>query len=87
MCLNYPKSLTSQKLKSLLCLFCLTSFHGFAILYGRIELIVCLVFYLIIKMWENLISKLYQKWQTAVKTFKKHQNVLTETHKKKNIIL
>ena len=31
----------------------------------------------------NLYKKPYQKWQTAVKTFKKHQNVPTGTHKKR----
>ena len=72
-------------------LFGLKSFHGFVILGGRIERIDCLVFYLVIKMWENLYKKTYQKWQTAVKTFKKHQNVSMEhangTYKKRQIFL
>ena len=60
--------------------------HGFVILTGRIEPISCLVFYLAIKMWENLYKKAFQKWQTALKTLKKHQNVPTGTHKKRQIL-
>ena len=29
------------------------------------------------------LQKTYQKWKTAVKTFKKHKDVPTETHKKR----
>ena len=83
MCVNHPKILTSQELNSPLDLFGLNSFHKFAILGGRIEPIACLVFYLVIKMYENLYKKPYQKGQTAVKTFKKHQNVPTGIHKKR----
>ena len=78
-----PQILTFQKLSSPLGLFGLKSFHGFVILGGRIERIDCLVFCLVIKMWENPYKKSYQKWQTAVKAFKKHQNVLTGTHKRR----
>ena len=85
MCANHLKILASQKLSSPLGLFYLKSFDGFVILGGRIEPIACLVFHLAIKMWENLYKKQYQKWQTAVKTFKIHQNVSTETHNKRQI--
>ena len=68
------------------CLFGLKNFYEFVILVGRIEPIACLVFYLVIKMWENLFEKPYQTWKT-VKTFKKHQNVVTGTHKKRKILL
>ena len=37
-------------------------------------------------MWENLYNKSYQNCQTALKTFKKHQNVPTGTHKKRQIL-
>ena len=38
-------------------------------------------------MWENPYKKkIYQTWQTAVKTFKQHQNVPRETHKKRQIL-
>ena len=36
---------------------------------------------------ENLYRKPYRKWPTAVKTFKKHQNAPTRTHKKDQILL
>ena len=72
--------LTSQKLYIPLCLFGLKGFYGFVILVGRIEPIACLVFYLVIKMWENPYKKPYQIWKT-VETFKKHQNCLTGEHK------
>ena len=41
------------------------------LLFGRIERITCLAFYLLIKMWENIYKNSYQNWQTAVKTLKK----------------
>ena len=58
---NHQKILTFQKLSDSLGLLELKNFHRFVILGGRIEPIVCLVFYLIIKMWENLYKKPYQK--------------------------
>ena len=61
-------------------------FHGFVIFGGMIEPITYLVFYLIIRMWENLYKKPYQTWRTAVKAFKKHQNVPKGTHEKKQIL-
>ena len=85
MCANHPKILAPQKLNNPLGLFYLKSLDGFVILGGRIEPIACPVFYLAIKMWEDLYKKQYQKWQTAVKTFKIHQNVPTETHKQRQI--
>ena len=36
---------------------------------------------------ENLYRKPYRTWPTAVKTFKKHQNAPTWTHKKSHILL
>ena len=84
MCVNHPKFLTSQKLSSPL--LGLKSFHGFVIFGGMIEPITYLVFYLIIRMWENLYKKPYQTWRTAVKAFKKHQNVPKGTHEKKQIL-
>ena len=60
-----PKILNYQKLRSPL--LGLTSFHGFVILV-RIEPIACLVFHLVIKMWENPYKKAYQTWKT-IKTF------------------
>ena len=80
-----PKILTSQKLCSPLCSFGLKSFHGFFILVGRIEPTTWLVFYLVIKMWENPYKKPYQTRKT-VKTCKKHQNVLTGTYKIRQIL-
>ena len=65
----------------------LKSSHGFVILVGRTETISCLVFYLVIKMWENLYKKPYQTWKTVVKIFKKHQNVSMGTHKKETNII
>ena len=85
MCANHPEILAPQKSSNPLGLFYLKSLDGFVILGGRIEPIACPVFYLSMKMWEDLYKKQYQKWQTAVKTFKIHQNVPTETHKKRQI--
>ena len=72
-------------------LFSLKSFHEFVILGGSIGLIACLVFYLVIKMWENIYKKPCQTWQTALKTFKNHQNVSYEhangTYKKRQMFL
>ena len=53
-CANHPKILTSEKLSSPLGLFDLRSFHEFVILFGRMESISCVVFYLVIKVWEVL---------------------------------
>ena len=36
---------------------------------------------------DNLYTKPYRKWPTAVKAFKKHQNAPTGTHKKSQILL
>ena len=36
---------------------------------------------------ENLYRKPYRTWPTAVKTFKKHQNTQTRSHKKSQIVL
>ena len=36
---------------------------------------------------ENLYRKPYRKWLTVVKTFQKHQNALTGTNKKSQILL
>ena len=36
---------------------------------------------------ESLYTKPHRKWPTAVKTFKKHQNAPTRTHKKDQILL
>ena len=84
---SQTKNLTFQTLKSALGLFGLKSSHGFVILCGRIEPIARFVFYLVINMWENLYKKSYQSWQTAVKTFKKHQNVPAGTHKKRQTLI
>ena len=83
---NHPKVLTSQKPVSTLGLLGLKNFHGFVILRGRIEPIACLVLYLVIKMWGNLYKKSYQTWQTAVKTFEKHQNVPRGIQKQRQIL-
>lgn len=53
-CANHPKILISEKLSSPLGLFDLRSFHEFVILFGRMESISCVVFYLVIKVWEVL---------------------------------
>ena len=37
--------------------------------------------------YEYFCKKLYQTWSKAVKTFKKHQNAPTRTHKKNQILL
>ena len=86
MCVNHQKILTSQKLSSPLGLLGLKSFHGFVIVGGRIEAVACLLLYLVIKARENLYKKPYQKWQTSVKTFKKHRNVPMAAHKKRQIL-
>ena len=83
MCINHPKILTSQKLSSLLSLLGIKSFHELFILGGRREPISCLVFYLFIKKWENLYMKSHQKWQTAVKTFKKKIKIFQRKHTKR----
>ena len=80
------KNFEFPQIASSFCLFGLKNFYGFVILVGKIEPIASLVFYLVIKMWENLFEKPYQTWKT-VKTFKKHQNVVTGTHKKRKILL
>ena len=85
MCVNHPKPLSHQKLSNSLGLFCFKSFHGLVIVGGRMERIVCPVFYLVIKIREHLYKNPYQKWQTAVKTFKNH--VPTGTHKNRQILL
>ena len=36
---------------------------------------------------ENLYKKTYRTWPTAVKTFKKHQNTQTRSHKKSQVLL
>ena len=66
-------------------MFGLKSVHGFVILVGKIKFVACLVFYLVIKMRENLCKKPYQTWKTVVEIFKKHINVPTGTQKKKQI--
>ena len=86
MCVNHPKTLTSQKLSSPLSLFGFKSFRECVILGGRIVPTAYLVFYLVMKMREHLYKKPNQKWQTTVKTFKQNQNVLTVTHKKRQIL-
>ena len=79
-----PKILTYQKLRSPL--LGLTSFHGFVILVRRIEPIACLVFHLVIKMWENPYKKAYQTWKT-IKTFiQKKSKCNKNSQKEANII-
>ena len=87
-------TMTSQKLSIPLSFFGLKLFHGFVILGGKMEPIACLVFYLVIKMLENLSKKPYRAWQTipnmanSSKNIKKtsHQNVPIATHKKRQIL-
>ena len=86
MCVGHPNILTSQKLRSHLGLFGLKSFHWFAILVGRIKAIACLVFYLVMKMLENLYKKPYQTRKTVVKILTKHENLPTGRHKKRQIL-
>ena len=85
-CVNHPKISTTQKLSSPLGFFGLEIFHKFAIVGGRIKPIACVVFYFVIKMRKMFYKKPYKKWQIALKTFKKHQNVPTGTHKKRQIL-
>ena len=49
----------------------------------------CFIWYKIVgsSSLENLYRKPHRKWPTAVKTFKKHQNAPTRTHKKDQILL
>ena len=61
MCINHPKILTSQKLRSPLYLFLLKRFPRYPY------------------------KKPHKTWKT-VKALKKHQNVLTATHKKREIL-
>ena len=56
MCVNHPNILAFQKLRSPLVLFGLKSFHGFAILGGKIEPIACLCF-----VWSKKSGKIFQK--------------------------
>ena len=63
--------------------FDLKSFYEFVILGGKMEPIVCLLFYLVKKMWDILYKKPYQ---TANSYRKQHQNVLMGTHKQKRIL-
>ena len=86
MCANHPKVLTSKKFGSPLCLFGLKSVPRFVIFVGRIKPIACLVFYLVIKLWEDLYKKPFHTWKTLVKIFKKHKNVPSGTHKKRQIL-
>ena len=77
--------LTFQKLNcSLGLLGFLTLFHRFAIVDTSMKATVCLLFYLVIKMWEVLTNvlnkKIYQTWLAAVKTFKIHQDTPTRSH-------
>ena len=75
--------MTSQKLSFPLGLFCLKNFNG--ILSGRKELIACLLFYFVIKMWEFLTWKIFKTYQTSptvVKIFKQHENATTRPQKK-----
>ena len=60
MSVNHPKIFTSKKLSNRLGLFGLKSFHKYFILGERIKPIVYLVFYLAIKIWENLCKKANQ---------------------------
>ena len=83
-----PINFDFPKADSHLGLFGLKRFHAFVILGGRIEHIACLVFYLVIKMWEDLYKKPYQNWQTAVKTFKETSKCFNgNTQKEENIVL
>ena len=66
MCVNHPKILTSQKLRSSSGLFGLKGFPEFVILLERIEPIACLLFYLVIKIWENF----YRTLKTVAKILK-----------------
>ena len=79
------KTTSKFRLASPLGLFCLNSFHGFVFRWED-RIIVCLVLYFVIKMWENPYKKQQQTRQTAVKTFKKHQNISTEAHKKRQML-
>lgn len=79
------KILTSQELCSPLGLFGLKSVHAFFILVGRITPVACLVFYLVIKVWESLYNKTYQTWKTEIKKFKIHQKFQTGTQKTRPI--
>ena len=63
------------------------SFHEFVIIGGKIEPIAYFVFDFVIKKMENLYKKLYPSLQTAVKTFRKHQNILKGIHKNRQIFL
>ena len=78
--------MTSEKLSYPLGLFGLKSFHiGLLLsLDGRIDLIACLLFYLVIKMEVlSFCEKPYQTWQTAIKTLKKKKiKMLQQEHTK-----
>ena len=88
----------SKNLSCALGLFGLKSFHMGLLfsLNGRIKLIYCLLFYLVIKMKvKSFCEKPLQTSQTAVKTFKKKkkkkkkkiQNATRRTHQKNKILL
>ena len=50
----------------------------------RTDCLPCVSF--VLKMWKNPYNKPYQTWKT-VKSFKNHQNIVTETHKKRQILI
>ena len=74
MCVNHPKTLTSQEQRSTLGVFGLKIFHGFCIFSGKMKPNACFMFFLVMKMRENLYNKSYRTRQPSVKTLKKHQN-------------
>ena len=49
-----PKNFDFSEISQPSMFVCLKSFHRFVVLVGRIEPIAYLVFYLVIKTWENL---------------------------------
>ena len=86
MCVIHPEILTFQKFHSTLCLFGLKSLHRYVILVGRIKPIACLVFYLVVKMWENPYKKPCQTRKTVKTLKKKQKNALTGIHKKRQML-
>ena len=83
MCVNHPKILTFEKSRSLFVWFDKFPWVCYSFWEDKTYSLPCILF-----GYKNVgksLQKPYQTWKT-VKTFKKHQNVLTRTHKKRQIL-
>ena len=67
-------------------LLVLKSVHGFVIVIRKMKPIAFLVFYFVIKMWENLCKKTFSNMENSSKNIKKKKNIPTGTHKNRQIL-